>query len=83
MVLSNWDKRLLAKHLGAVYVMSAVKQETLLRNHKPSWRAKIRRPQVGLAAVEGVGALGLAGGEAGRLTVRLGPGAAAGRGVGC
>ena len=43
----------LAKHLGAVYVMSAVKQETRLRNHKPSWRAKIRRPQVGLAAVEG------------------------------
>ncbi len=37
----------------------------------------------GLAAVEGDGAVGRAGGEAGRLTLRLGPGAEAGRGVGC
>ena len=42
-----------AKRFGAVYVMSAVKQETRLRNHKPSWRAKIRRPQLGLAKVDG------------------------------
>ena len=41
------------KYLGAVYVMSAVKQETRLRNHKPSWRAKIRRPQIGVATLDG------------------------------
>ncbi|HCH24982.1 MAG TPA: hypothetical protein DE179_11880 [Oceanospirillaceae bacterium] len=43
----------LVKRFGAVYVMSAIKQETRLRNHKPSWRAKIRRPQLGLAKVDG------------------------------
>ncbi|MDP6968627.1 MAG: methyltransferase domain-containing protein [Gammaproteobacteria bacterium] len=42
-----------AKHLGAVYVMSAVKQETRLRNHKPLWRAKIRRSHIGLATLDG------------------------------
>ncbi|MCP4791346.1 MAG: class I SAM-dependent methyltransferase [Gammaproteobacteria bacterium] len=42
-----------AKPLGAVYVMSAVKKEIRLRNHKPSWRAKIRRPQLGMAKLEG------------------------------
>lgn len=35
--------------LGAFYVISAVKQEVRIRNYKPSWRAKIRRPQLGMA----------------------------------